>query len=137
MTYLLDTNVLSETRKRNADPGVREWMSGTPLTAVHLSALTIGEVGRGITKVRTRGDGRQADVFAEWLDNVVETYADRIAPVTVDVARAWADQDLATRGSAVDQLIAATAKVHGWTVITRNTKDFEHTGVAVINPFTG
>jgi predicted nucleic acid-binding protein len=137
MSYLLDTNILSETRKRTRDPGVMEWISATPPGHLYLSTLTIGKIEQGITQLSHRGDHRQAVAFEEWLANVVREFDERIVPVTTRVARQWGRQ----RGShpipTVDALIAATAMVHGWILVTRNTKNFEHTDVRVLNPFTG
>jgi predicted nucleic acid-binding protein len=136
VTYLLDTNVLSETRKRRCNPGVTDWVSTTPPERLHLSALTIGEIERGITRLVERGDQRQAAVLGEWLDDVVHTFGARVLPVTVPVARQWGRQGAARPVPTVDALLAATAQVHGWTMVTRNTQDFEHTGIRLLNPFT-
>jgi len=136
VSYLLDTNILSETRKRNGDPRVKEWISATSRERMHISVLTIGELGHGITQLRERGDRRQAAVIEGWLDEVVDEFGKRIVPVTLDVAREWGMQSSARPAPTVDALIAATAMVHGWTVVTRNVKDFEATGVRLLNPFT-
>jgi len=135
VSFLLDTNVLSETRKPRCNPGVTEWIAATSASRMHLSTLTIGEVGQGIAQLQNRGDHRQAAVFEEWLDDVIQAFDERIVPVTLDVAQAWGTQSLERPVSPVDGLIAATANVHGWTLVTRNTKDFEHTGVRLLNPF--
>jgi hypothetical protein len=135
LTFLLDTNVLSETRKSRRDAGVTRWIASTPPERVHLSAITVGEIVRGISKLRDRRDHRQVELFETWLSDVIDAFGGRIVPVTVDVATEWG----ALTGRTVsvpDALIAATAKVHGWTVITRNVRDFEPTGVACLNPFT-
>lgn len=71
-----------------------------------------------------------------WLEDVIDAFAGRIAPVTVEVAKEWGAQSARQPVPVPDALIAATAKVHGWTLVTRNVKDFEHTGVRVVNPFT-
>jgi hypothetical protein len=136
LTFLLDTNVLSETRKVRRDAGVTRWIRNTPPERVHLSVITVGEIVRGITKLRKRRDHRQVELFEVWLGDVIDTFGGRIVPVTVDVATGWG----ALSGRTIsdpDALIAATAKVHGWTVVTRNVKDFEPTGVACLNPFSG
>ncbi len=136
MTFLLDTNVLSETRKARRNAGVSEWISDTPEHRLCLSAITVGEVARGISRLRARGEDRQARVLDSWLEDVIDAFADRIAPVTVEVAKEWGAQSAHQPVPVPDALIAATAKVHGWTLVTRNVKDFEHTGVRVLNPFT-
>lgn len=135
MSYLLDTNVLSETRKRNRNAGVTEWISTTDPERMHLSVLTIGEIGHGITQLHERGDRRQAAVIENWLDDVVQGFGARIVPVTLEIAREWVVQSKAAPVPVVDALIAATARVHGWTLVTRNVKDVDTTGVRVLNPF--
>lgn len=137
MSYLLNTNVLSETRKPRRNPGVTQWIAATSASRMHLSALTIGEVGQEIAQLQNRGDQRQAAVFEEWLDDVIQAFGERIVPVSLDVAQAWGMQSTEQPVPPVDALIAATAKVHGWTLVTRDTKDFEHAGVRLLNPFTG
>lgn len=136
MSYLLDTNVLSDTRKRRQNPGLTDWISTTPPERMNVSVLTIGEIGRGVTQLVERGDRRQAALFEGWLYDVVEEFGERIIPVSLHVAREWGRQSVARPVSLVDALIAATAKVHGWTLVTRNTKDFVHTGALLLNPFT-
>lgn len=134
MSYLLDTNVVSETRaRRNA--GVMRWLADTPPERRFLSVLTIGEIEAGITRVRGRGDARQAEVLARWLDDVLDAYAGRILPVTVPVARAWGWHDHRRPMPTIDAVIAATALVHELTLVTRNTPDVAHAGVPVLNPF--
>ncbi len=137
MSYLLDTNILSETRKRRSDPGVTEWISATPPDRLHLSVLTIGEIEQGITGLFQRGDHRQAAAFENWLDDIVAEFNERIVAVTVQIAREWGGQSKSQPIPTVDALIAATATVHGWTLVTRNTKDLQNTGARVLNPFTG
>ncbi|WP_239334688.1 type II toxin-antitoxin system VapC family toxin [Frankia sp. CiP3] len=137
MSYLLDTNVLSETRKRRQDPGVTEWISAIPPDRLYVSALTIGEIERGVTGLSQRGDHRQAAAFRSWLDNIVQEFDRRIIPVTTQIARGWGGQSRTQPVPTIDALIAATARLHGWTLVTRNIRDFERTGVRVLNPFTG
>lgn len=136
MIYLLDTNVLSETRKRLRNPGVTEWIDATPIEQQRLSALTVGEIARGVTRLRLRGDHDQAGMFDSWLSDVRTAFADRIVPVTADVAELWGREDPRRSTPVVDALIGATAQTHGWTLVTRNVQDFAHTGVRVLNPFT-
>lgn len=136
MTFLLDTNILSETKKRTPDRGVDQWFALTPDNQLHVSVLTLGEIGKGITQKRERGDQRQAAVFESWLADIVIRYGDRIAPVTSEIAREWGAQSTRQPISVVDGLIVATARVHGWIMVTRNVKDFERTGVRLLNPFT-
>ena len=136
MTYLLDTTVLSETRKRQPAPGVVGWITATPPDRLHVSVLTLGEIEQGIARVRARGDRQQASALEGWLRDVEAGFEDRVLPITLRVAAAWGRQQYAQPLPVIDALIAATARVHGLTVVTRNAKDFERTGVQVLNPFT-
>jgi toxin FitB len=135
VTYLLDTNILSETRKRQPATGVTDWIAATPPERLHVSVLTLGEIENGISCIRGRGDHEQADGLEHWLRGVELGFADRILPITLPVASAWGRQQHAQRLPVVEGLIAATAKVNGLTVVTRNAKDFERSGVQVPNPF--
>ena len=137
MNYLLDTNILSQIRKRIKNPSATEWISATAPERMHVSVLTIGEIGQGITQLRARGDIRQATVFERWLDDLVHGFGRRIVPVTLEIVQEWGAQSKAQPIPVIDALIAATAKVHGWTLVTRNVRDFEATEVRVLNPFTG
>ena len=134
MTYLLDTNVLSETRKRQPAAGVADWIAATPPERLHVSVLSLGEIEHGITRIRGRGDRRQAAALERWLRDVETGFEDRILPVTLLVAAAWGRQQYAQPLPVIDALIAATARVHGMTVVTRNVKDFELAGVEVLKP---
>lgn len=135
MTYLLDTNVLSETRKRQPATGVANWIATTPSDRLHVSVLTLGEIEQGIARVRGRGDRSQASALEHWLHDVETGFEDRVLPITLRVAAAWGRQQHARPLPVIDALIAATAQVHGMTVVTRNVKDFELARVQVLNPF--
>ena len=135
MTYLLDTNVLWETRKRQPAAVVVDWIAATPPDRLHVSVLTLGEIEQGIARIRGRGDLPQAAALERWLSEVVTGFDDRVLPVTLPVAAAWGRQRHARPLPVVDALIAATARVHGMTVVTRNVKDFELAEVDVLNPF--
>ena len=135
MTYVLDTNVLSETRKRHPAAAVIDWIAGTPSERLHLSVLTLGEIEQGIARVRGRGDQRQASALERWLSDVEAGFGDRVLPVTLPIAAVWGRRHYARPLPVIDSLIAATARVHGMTVVTRNVKDFAATGVDVLNPF--
>ena len=137
MTYLLDTNVLSETRKPQPAAGVANWIAATPPDRMHVSVLTLGEIEQGIARIRGRGDLHRASALERWLRDVETGFEDRVLPVTLPVAAAWGRQQYSQPLPVIDALIAATARVHGMTVVTRNVKDFELTGVQVLNPFTG
>lgn len=133
--WLLDTNVISEARKARPHPGLLAWLDRQPRGAIFLSAATIGEIQRGVETTR-RTDPEKAAEIEAWLSAIVET--SDILPADERVFRRWAK--LMNRRSSdliVDALIAATAEVHNLTVATRNVRDFEALGVAVVNPFDG
>ena len=92
MTYLLDTNILSETRKRQPASGVTNWIAATPPERLHVSVLTLGEIEQGISRIRDRGDNEQAAGLERWLREVELGFADRILPITLPVAAAWGRQ---------------------------------------------
>jgi hypothetical protein len=135
VTYLLDTNVLSETRKRQPAAAVADWIAATPADRLHVSVLTLGEIEQGIGRIRGRGDQRQASALERWLRELEAGFEDRVLPVTLSVAAAWGRQQYVQPLPVIDALIAATARVHGMVVVTRNAKDFELAGVQVLNPF--
>ena len=137
MTYLLDTNVLSETRKRQPAVGVAEWIAATPSDRMHISVLTLGEIERGIARSRSGGDRDQVAALERWLQDLQAGFEDRILPVSLPVATAWGRHPQKQPLPPIDALIAATARVHGLTMVTRNVKDFEPAGIPVLNPFTG
>jgi predicted nucleic acid-binding protein len=133
LSFLLDTNVVSEIR-RSRDPGVRAWAGKVDDVDLHLSVLTLGEIRKGIEMLRDR-DPAQAEVFAGWLGELQTRFADRIVSIDVRVAEEWGRLNAAAPRNTVDSLIAATASVHRLTVVTRNTGDFEGCGVPLFNPW--
>ena len=135
MEYLLDTNVLSETRRPRGDEGVKAWISSVPADDLYLSVLVIGEVRRGIERL-IRRDPDQAEVYEAWLDTVLRAYADRIIPIDAEVADEWGRMSVPDPVPIVDGLMAATAKVRGMTFVTRNAADVERTGVSLLDPFS-
>jgi predicted nucleic acid-binding protein len=135
VTYLLDTNVLSETRKRDPAPAVMEWIESTSSDQLHVSVLTLGEITQGIARIRARGDHGQAAILERWMRGIEEGFAGRALPVTLGVAADWGRQQPHQLMPVIDALIAATARVHGLTLVTRNVKDFERAGVPLMNPF--
>ena len=135
MSYLLDSNVVSELRKRErADTGVRQWFAGVDDTELFLSVLTIGEIRRGIESIHRR-DRTRALALNRWFHALVTEYEARILLVDQKVAEEWGRMNAAATLPAVDSLLAATARVHGLTFVTRNTKDVTRTGVPCLNPF--
>jgi len=129
---LLDTVVVSELRKARPNPRVIAWMRGLNEADVFLSVVTIGEIERGIRKLR---DVDFANTLTRWLEDLLRFYGDRILPITPDIARRWGrlSADLGNEGA--DLLVAATAAAHGLTVATRNVRHFAPTGVPVFDPF--
>lgn len=136
MSYLLDTNVLSELRKgTRCDHGVSEWFAKVAEDELYLSVLVLGEVRRGIERLRHR-DPAQASALEGWLRTVSSAFVERILPVDRLVAETWGAMGAARPLPTVDGLLAATAKVHGLTLVTRNTTDVEGTGASVLNPWS-
>ncbi|MGO9460303.1 MAG: type II toxin-antitoxin system VapC family toxin [Rhodomicrobium sp.] len=132
--FLIDTCVLSETRKRRPDTGVVQFLANADAVQLYLSVLTIGEMRKGIAKKRLT-DPDAAGQIGAWAARIETDFADRILPVDVAAARLWGDLSAAGRAPVIDTLIAATALVHGLTVVTRNGKDFAASGVPVLNPW--
>jgi len=136
--YLLDTNVISELRKaraRKADRQVNAWAMSVNLTSMFLSAVTILELELGCLLME-RHDAPQGFLLRSWLDDrVLPNFEGRILPVDTPIARRCASLHVPDPQSYRDALIAATALVHGMTVVTRNVKDFEQTGVSILNPW--
>lgn len=132
--YLLDTVVLSELRRKERNQGVVEWVAGQRSVDLFLSVVTIGEIERGIVRQQTR-NAAFAAALCEWLDAILGLYSDRILDIDSAVARRWGRLSAQIGNDGADLLIAATALEHGLTVVTRNIRHFEPTGVSVIDPF--
>lgn len=136
--YLLDTNLISELRKAKsgkADLNVVAWAENQSPSTLFVSVISVLEIEMGIL-LKERTDPKQATILRTWLNtHVLTTFADRILPIDTSVALRCAKLHVPNPKSERDALIAATALVHGMTVITRNTKDFKHTGVDLINPW--
>lgn len=138
MTFLLDTNVVSELRKAKAgkaNAAVTAWASQVPAGSLYVSAITLLELEMGVLQLERR-DGTQGAVLRAWLDgHVLPAFAGRVlavdAPVVLQCARLHVPDRLSER----DAMIAATAMVHRMTVVTRNVADFESSGVALLNPW--
>jgi toxin FitB len=133
--FLLDTDVLSELCRCTPDPGVMAWFASVDSAQLHLSVLTIGEIRQGICRLQRR-DARQASAFDQWLAGLLRAYSDRIVPVTAEIAQEWGSLNVPDSLPAIDGLLVATAKVHGWTLITRNASNVANTGAQLYNPFT-
>jgi len=126
--------VLSELRRRERDPGVVAWISSQRHEDCFLSVVSIGEIERGIARRRAT-DPSFATQLAGWLDQLLRLYGDRLLPMEVGVARRWGQLSASIGHDGADLLIAATALEHGLTVVTRNLKHFQATGVATLNPW--
>jgi predicted nucleic acid-binding protein len=136
LSYLLDTNVISELRKgERADANVRAWFSELADEEIFLSVLTIGEVRRGVENVRRR-DPKSAAALDSWLARLSEAHRDRILPVDRAIAEEWGRMNAPDPLPVVDGLLAATAKVIGLTFATRNVADVEGSGVELLDPFS-
>ena len=136
MSYLLDTNVISELRKgERADANVRAWFEELGDEAIFLSVLTIGEIRRGIENVRRR-DPESAASLDGWLARLGEAHRGRILPVDREIAEEWGRMNVPDPMPVIDGLLAATAKVAGLTFATRNIVDVEGSGATVVDPFS-
>jgi predicted nucleic acid-binding protein len=135
--WLLDTNIVSELRKRErADANVRAWYAGIDARSLWLSVLVVGEIRRGIELLRLR-DPRSARVLDQWAMRLEREHGSRILPVDRPIAVEWGRLDAAFGLSPVDGLLAATARVHDLTLATRNTKHVVRSGTPCVNPFVG
>jgi|SRR5512132_497983 toxin FitB len=134
MSFLLDTNILSEARKRSPDSKVRAWLASVPEPELYLSVLVVGEIRQGIERLRRR-DPAQAAPYESWLSSLLHGFADRLVPVTAEVSEEWGRLNVPHPLPVVDGLMAATAKVRGWTFVTRDAGDLARTGVRLLNPF--
>ena len=136
--YLLDTNVISELRKLGdgkADAGVVAWLADKDAACFHLSAITLMELEMGVLRIERR-DPRQGKMLRRWFaGQVLPEFAERVLPVDARVALRCARLHVPDPRSERDALIAATALVHGLTVVTRNSADFVATDVDMVNPW--
>lgn len=136
--YLIDTDVISEIRKgEKANPGVRAFFDDASRETIdlYLSVITIGELRQGVERIRHRGDVAQAKRLERWLRLVTATYAQAILPFDEEIAHVWGKLRVPNPENPLDKQIAATALIHGLTVVTRNTAHYAPTGVRLRNPF--
>lgn len=135
MRYLLDTNVLSDARGGRS-AALDQWLADQWLDDLTISAITVFELEHGVRRIERR-DEHQGSLLRQWLDGVVrESFAKKVLPVDDEVATVAAGLHIADPMPLPDSLIAATALVHGLTLVTRNTTDFERTSVPLLNPWT-
>ncbi len=136
MSYLIDTNVISELRKGDrCDPAVAAWWAKVDENELWTSALVLGEIRRGIELAR-RHDPQKAKVLESWLEEVIYGFGDRILDVDAQVADEWGRMNAIRPLPVIDALIAATARANSLTFVTRNVSDVQGVGVDLLNPFT-
>ena len=136
MKFLLDTNVISELRKRTqAHPNVARWVAHTPVKEIGTSVLVLAEIRHGI-ELKRRSDPEQAEALDRWLAQMRARLGDRVLPIDEPIADVWALFGIPDPLPIIDGLLAATAKVHGLTLVTRNVADIARTGVSVLDPFS-
>ena len=134
--FLLETNVVSELRKgERCAPKVNAWAQNSESNQNFLSVLVVGELRRGAI-LKRRTDRAAADALEQWIARLTHLYGDRILPVTLEIAQEWGRLSALRPISPEDGLLAATANVHRLTFVTRNTKNVQGLGVAILNPWT-
>jgi predicted nucleic acid-binding protein len=134
LEYLLDTNVLSETRKKKADAGVLAFLQAGEASTLYISVLTLGELRKGVAK-KKREDAEAAKRLADWVDGLEYSFADRILGIDAATARLWGDWSSERPRPVVDTLLASTAVVHGLTLVTRNIRDVRGIAVKLLDPW--
>ena len=135
LSYLVDINVVSELRKGlRGNENVRAWFARVADEELYLSVLVVGEIRRGVEAIRRR-DPRHAAALEHWLRGLVVEHAERLLPLDLGVAEEWGRLSAVRSASVIDTLLAATARVHGLTLATRNVRDVAWTGVDCVNPF--
>lgn len=136
--FLLDTNAISEPKRARPNPGLMRWLADQLLSDLHLSVITVGELRRGIVRLEP---GRRRDDLDFWLSDLILRYDQRILPIDLDVTERWASLAESHRAAGrasemTDELIAATAHVHGLAIVTRNVRHFEHSGCRLLSPWS-
>ena len=135
MSFLIDTNIISEIRKKaRCDQHVAAWYASIDEGELYLSVLVTGAIRRGIELARRR-DPAKADALERWLDQVDTAFGDRILPIDRDVAEAWGRMNAERPIPVIDGLLAATAQQHSLTIVSRNVSDFIGAGMVVISPW--
>ena len=137
MSYLIDTNIISELRKgAKCDPGVAAWWATVAEEDLWLSALVLGEIRKGVELARRR-DPAKAEALEGWLAEVVANFGDRVLTVDAAVADAWGRMGAIRSAPVIDSLLAATSKANALTLVTRNAAAVAGLGIEVLNPFQG
>lgn len=132
--YLLDTNVLSETRKKRPDPGVIGFLESAEPTGLYISVLSLGELRRGVIAKR-REDEDTALKLSNWVDGLEFSFADRIVAIDAAICRLWGEWSGERPRPVIDTLLAATAAARGLTLVTRNVRDVLGLPVPILNPW--
>jgi predicted nucleic acid-binding protein len=135
LAYLLDTNVLNETRKKRVDAGVLSFLQAAEASSLYVSVLTLGELRKGVAKKKLE-DPEAARRLAEWVDGLEFSFADRMIGIDAAIARLWGDWSGDRPRAVVDTLLAATAVVHGLSLVTRNIHDVRDIPVKLLDPWT-
>lgn len=136
MSYLLDTNVISEMRKARPADQVRQWFANIPDMDIYLSVLTLGEIRHGVEAVRPTNPGLSQQI-EDWLINLRAIYRQRILLVTEEISDRWGHFLAIEPRHGTDALLAATAHVAGLTLVTRNIRHFENFPIQLFNPWQG
>ena len=134
LQYLLDTNILSETRRKQADERVISFLSAAEPSALYISVLTLGELRKGVA-LKKRTDPDSARKLAAWVDGLEYSFADRILGIDAVTARLWGEWSAQRPRPVIDTLLAATAAVHELTLVTRNTADVNDVKVKLLDPW--
>lgn len=135
--FLLDTNVVSELRRGDrGNVGVSDWYAGVAGNDLFTSALVVGEIRKGVAGLRRRQDHRQAEIMEVWLETSRDFFSDLVLPIDVAVAEVWGQMYTIRNVPVIDGLLAATAIVHGLTLVTRNIIHIQGLGADLLNPFT-
>jgi predicted nucleic acid-binding protein len=134
--YLLDTNVLSETRKKKADSGLMSFLENAETSTLYISVLTLGELRKGVA-VKGRSDSSAAKNLGAWVDGLEYSFAERILGIDAATARLWGEWSAERPRPVVDTLMAASAVSRGMTLVTRNVSDLRGIKVKLLNPWAG
>ena len=136
MGFLIDTNVLSELRKKEkANIGVQNWFTNADGNQLYISVLTLGEIRQGIEQLKHK-DEKAAHALDIWLKQIESDSVRLILPITQEIADRWGQINVPDKMPVIDGFLAATALVHNLILVTRNIRDVERSGVKVLNPFS-
>jgi len=130
--YLLDTNILSEARRRT--PAALSWLASVDAMSTYVSVISLGEIMKGV-EIQMSRDPKLSHRLLDWLDRLQEEYGSRVLPISLDVALAWGRIAAGRNRGMPDAVIGATARVHNLTLVTRNTRDFQDLPIKVFDPW--